>query len=221
MVIKCDQESGDPIRNADGFCESVEIGETGLFVSALSKLATFEGYLDKQASNKKILTDVFEQGDQYFNSGDLLTRHENNWLSFADRVGDTYRWKSENVSTMEVAAIINKFPEVLDANVYGVEIESTEGKAGMALMNVTESFDFEKFAEHVEKNLNTFQMPYFLRITDTMKTTGTFKHQKEDLKKLGFDPSISEEALYFYQKGKYVELSQELYDSIQSGVERV
>ena len=221
LVIKCDQESGDPIRNADGFCESVEIGETGLFVSALSKLATFEGYLDKQASNKKILTDVFEEGDQYFNSGDLLTRHENNWLSFADRVGDTYRWKSENVSTMEVAAIINKFPEVLDANVYGVEIESTEGKAGMALMNVTEGFDFEKFAEHVEKNLNTFQMPYFLRITDTMKTTGTFKHQKEDLKKLGFDPSISEEALYFYQKGKYVELSQELYDSIQSGVERV
>ena len=102
-----------------------------------------------------------------------------------------------------------------------MEIESKEGKAGMALMNVTEGFDFEKFAEHVEKNLNTFQMPYFLRITDTMKTTGTFKHQKEDLKKLGFDPSISEEALYFYQKGKYVELSQELYDSIQSGVERV
>ncbi|MDA9595015.1 AMP-binding protein, partial [SAR86 cluster bacterium] len=119
LVIKCDQESGEPIRNEDGYCESVGINETGLFVSKLSKIATFEGYLDKQASNKKIMSDVFSEGDLWFNSGDLLTRHENNWLSFADRVGDTYRWKSENVSTMEVAAIVNKYKEVLDSNVYG------------------------------------------------------------------------------------------------------
>ena len=117
-------------------------------LSKLSKIATFEGYLDKQASNKKIMTDVMEDGDNWFNSGDLLTRHENNWLSFADRVGDTYRWKSENVSTMEVAAIINKYPEVLDSNVYGVEVESADGRAGMALMNVSEDFDFEVFVLH-------------------------------------------------------------------------
>ncbi len=159
-------------------------------------------------------------GDAWFNSGDLLTRHENNWLSFADRVGDTYRWKSENVSTMEVAAIINKYPEVLDSNVYGVEVESADGRAGMALMNVTGEFDFEVFSEHVEKNLNAFQRPCFVRIAEEMKTTGTFKHQKEDLKKQGFDPSVIEDKLYFYQKGNYVEIDDSLYQRIQSGEER-
>ena len=88
------------------------------------------------------MSDVFKKGDLWFNSGDLLIRHENNWLSFADRVGDTYRWKSENVSTMEVAAIVNKYDQVLDSNVYGVEVKSAEGRAGMALLSVTDEFNF-------------------------------------------------------------------------------
>ena len=220
LVVKCDLETGEPLKNSEGFCESVDFGETGLFISELSKLATFEGYLDKQASNKKIMTDVMKDDDTWFNSGDLLTRHENNWLSFADRVGDTYRWKSENVSTMEVAAIINKYPEVLDSNVYGVEVQSADGRAGMALMNVSNNFDFEVFSDHIEKNMNTFQRPCFVRIAEVMKTTGTFKHQKEDLKKQGFDPSMIEDKLYFYQKGKYVKIDQPLYERIQSGEER-
>ena len=220
LVVKCDLETGEPLKNSEGFCESVDFGETGLFISELSKLATFEGYLDKQASNKKIMTDVMKDGDTWFNSGDLLTRHENNWLSFADRVGDTYRWKSENVSTMEVAAIINKYPEVFDSNIYGVEVQSADGRAGMALMNVSKNFDFEVFSDHIEKNMNTFQRPCFVRIAEVMKTTGTFKHQKEDLKKQGFDPSMIEDKLYFYQKGKYVEIDQPLYERIQSGEER-
>ena len=220
LVIKCDQETGEPIRNKDGYCESVDVGETGLFISELSKIATFEGYLDKQASNKKIMSDVFKKDDLWFNSGDLLIRHENNWLSFADRVGDTYRWKSENVSTMEVAAIVNKYNQVLDSNVYGVEVKSAEGRAGMALLSVTNEFNFKEFSEHIEKNLNAFQLPYFLRITETMKTTGTFKHQKEDLKKQGFDPQLIEDKIYFYQKGDYIEMSSDLYNRIQSGEER-
>ena len=220
LVIKCDQETGEPIRNKDGYCESVDVGETGLFISELSKIATFEGYLDKQASNKKIMSDVFKKDDLWFNSGDLLIRHENNWLSFADRVGDTYRWKSENVSTMEVAAIVNKYNQVLDSNVYGVEVKSAEGRAGMALLSVTDEFNFNEFSEHIEKNLNAFQLPYFLRITETMKTTGTFKHQKEDLKKQGFDPQLIEDKIYFYQKGDYIEITSDLYNRIQSGEER-
>jgi acyl-CoA synthetase (AMP-forming)/AMP-acid ligase II len=220
LVVKCDLETGEPLKNSEGFCESVDFGETGLFISELSKLATFEGYLDKQASNKKIMTDVMKDGDTWFNSGDLLTRHENNWLSFADRVGDTYRWKSENVSTMEVAAIINKYPEVFDSNIYGVEVQSADGRAGMALMNVSNNFDFEVFSDHIERNMNTFQRPCFVRIAEVMKTTGTFKHQKEDLKKQGFDPSMIEDKLYFYQKGKYVKIDQPLYERIQSGEER-
>ena len=220
LVIKCDQETGEPIRNEDGYCESVDIGETGLFISELSKIATFEGYLDKQASNKKIMSDVFKKDDLWFNSGDLLIRHENNWLSFADRVGDTYRWKSENVSTMEVAAIVNKYDQVLDSNVYGVEVKSAEGRAGMALLSVTDEFNFNEFSEHITKNLNAFQLPYFLRITEKMKTTGTFKHQKEDLKKQGFDPELIEDKVFFYQKGDYIEMNSDLYERIQSGEER-
>ena len=108
----------------------------------------------------------------------------------------------------------------LDSNVYGVEVQSAEGKAGMALMNVSDNFDFDVFSNHIEKNLNAFQLPYFIRIAEVMKTTGTFKHQKEDLKKQGFDPSVIEDKLYFYQKGKYVEIDSSLYEKIQSGEQR-
>ena len=90
----------------------------------------------------------------------------------------------------------------------------------MALLSVTDEFNFNEFSEHIEKNLNAFQLPYFLRITETMKTTGTFKHQKEDLKKQGFDPELIEDKLYFYQKGNYIEMNNELYNRIQSGEER-
>ena len=121
---------------------------------------------------------------------------------------------------MEVAAIVNKYDQVLDSNVYGVEVKSAEGRAGMALLSVTDEFNFNEFSEHIEKNLNAFQLPYFLRITETMKTTGTFKHQKEDLKKQGFDPESIEDKIYFYQKGNYIEMNNDLYNRIQSGEER-
>ncbi|MFL2754437.1 MAG: AMP-binding protein [Gammaproteobacteria bacterium] len=220
-VIKCNLDSGEPILDSKGFCQKVKVGETGLYIQAISLTAKYQGYRDKQASVKKIMNDVFKSGDTFFNTGDLIKLHENNWLSFADRVGDTYRWKSENVSTMEVAAIVNKFSEVLDANVYGVEVKSAEGKAGMAMMNVAIDFDIDRFAEHVNDNLNAFQKPYFLKVTNTMQTTGTFKHQKEDLKKLGFNPATSNDPIFFLQNNKYIELNDDLYQKIQSGEERI
>lgn len=219
-IIHCNKDDGSPILNDEGFCTKVSEGETGLYIQKISSSAKFQGYLDAQASNKKILQNVFKTGDQYFNTGDLITLHDNNWLSFADRVGDTYRWKSENVSTMEVAAILNNASGVMDCNVYGVQVESAEGKAGMAAMNVSDEFSFISFIEHVNKNLNTFQKPYFLRLTKEMQTTGTFKHQKEDLKKQGFNPSLIKDKLYFLQKDNYVEIDQALYNRIHSGDER-
>ena len=219
-IIHCNKDDGSPILNDEGFCTKVSEGETGLYIQKISSSAKFQGYLDAQASNKKILQNVFKTGDQYFNTGDLITLHDNNWLSFADRVGDTYRWKSENVSTMEVAAILNNASGVMDCNVYGVQIDSAEGKAGMAAMNVSDEFSFISFIEHVNKNLNTFQKPYFLRLTKEMQTTGTFKHQKEDLKKQGFNPSLIKDKLYFLQKNNYVEIDQALYNRIHSGDER-
>ena len=219
-IIHCNKDDGSPILNDEGFCTKVSEGETGLYIQKISSSAKFQGYLDAQASNKKILQNVFKTGDQYFNTGDLITLHDNNWLSFADRVGDTYRWKSENVSTMEVASILNNASGVMDCNVYGVQIDSAEGKAGMAAMNVSDEFSFISFIEHVNKNLNTFQKPYFLRLTKEMQTTGTFKHQKEDLKKQGFNPSLIKDKLYFLQKNNYVEIDQALYNRIHSGDER-
>ena len=219
-IIHCNKDDGSPILNDEGFCTKVSEGETGLYIQKISSSAKFQGYLDAQASNKKILQNVFKTGDQYFNTGDLITLHDNNWLSFADRVGDTYRWKSENVSTMEVAAILNNASGVMDCNVYGVQVDSAEGKAGMAAMNVSDEFSFLSFIEHVNKNLNTFQKPYFLRLTKEMQTTGTFKHQKEDLKKQGFNPSLIKDKLYFLQKDNYVEIDQALYNRIHSGDER-
>ena len=219
-IIHCNKDDGSPILNSEGFCTKVSEGETGLYIQKISSSAKFQGYLDAQASNKKILQNVFKTGDQYFNTGDLITLHDNNWLSFADRVGDTYRWKSENVSTMEVAAILNNANGVMDCNVYGVQVDSAEGKAGMAAMNVSDEFSFISFIEHVNKNLNTFQKPYFLRLTKEMQTTGTFKHQKEDLKKQGFNPSLIKDKLYFLQKDNYVEIDQALYNRIHSGDER-
>ena len=219
-IIHCNKDDGSPILNDKGFCTKVSEGETGLYIQKISSSAKFQGYLDAQASNKKILQNVFKTGDQYFNTGDLITLHDNNWLSFADRVGDTYRWKSENVSTMEVAAILNNASGVMDCNVYGVQVDSAEGKAGMAAMNVSDEFSFISFIEHVNKNLNTFQKPYFLRLTKEMQTTGTFKHQKEDLKKQGFNPSLIKDKLYFLQKDNYVEIDQALYNRIHSGDER-
>ena len=219
-IIHCNKDDGSPILNNEGFCTKVSEGETGLYIQKISSSAKFQGYLDAQASNKKILQNVFKTGDQYFNTGDLITLHDNNWLSFADRVGDTYRWKSENVSTMEVAAILNNASGVMDCNVYGVQVDSAEGKAGMAAMNVSDEFSFISFIEHVNKNLNAFQKPYFLRLTKEMQTTGTFKHQKEDLKKQGFNPSLIKDKLYFLQKDNYVEIDQALYNRIHSGDER-
>ena len=219
-IIHCNKDDGSPILNDEGFCTKVSEGETGLYIQKISSSAKFQGYLDAQASNKKILQNVFKTGDQYFNTGDLITLHDNNWLSFADRVGDTYRWKSENVSTMEVAAILNNASGVMDCNVYGVQVDSAEGKAGMAAMNVSDEFSFISFIEHVNKNLNTFQKPYFLRLTKEMQTTGTFKHQKEDLKKQGFNPSLIKDKLYFLQKDNYVEIDHALYNRIHSGDER-
>ena len=219
-IIHCNKDDGSPILNDKGFCTKVSEGETGLYIQKISSSAKFQGYLDAQASNKKILQNVFKTGDQYFNTGDLITLHDNNWLSFADRVGDTYRWKSENVSTMEVAAILNNASGVMDCNVYGVQVDSAEGKAGMAAMNVSDEFSFISFIEHVNKNLNAFQKPYFLRLTKEMQTTGTFKHQKEDLKKQGFNPSLIKDKLYFLQKDNYIEIDHTLYNRIHSGDER-
>ena len=216
-LVRCDLETGEVVRNAAGFCEKVDVGETGLLVAEISTTSPFDGYADKKATEKKILQGVFSKGDRFFNSGDLIALHENSWISFADRVGDTFRWKGENVSTNEVAEVLNDAPGVLESNVYGVLIPGTDGRAGMASLNCREEFSIEAFASFVTEKLPGYQRPYFVRLQQDMRITGTFKHQKVDYRKEGFDPSAVSDPLFFLDGDTYHTVTQEVFASLQDG----
>lgn len=223
IIVKCDLATGEPIRNSKGLCEEIGVGQTGLLLGEISRVMKFDGYLDQDATNKKIMKNVLKRGDQYFNTGDLVVLHDNKWLAFGDRVGDTFRWKGENVSTNEVAEIINKAAGVLESNVYGVQVPHCDGRAGMAALNVNDSFDIAQLAEFVKKNLANYQKPYFVRILDqgAMRITGTFKHQKVDYRNEGFNPAKVSDKLYFFKgnhtDGHYVPIDGELYAQIEAG----
>ena len=183
VLLRCDLETGEPHRNAAGRCEEATEGETGLFVAPISAAFPFDGYADEAATKKKVLENILKDGDRYFNSGDLLTLHDDGWLSFADRVGDTFRWKGENVSTNEVAEILNGAPGVLETNVYGVQVPGADGRAGMASVNCGPEFSIDGFAEFAIAHLPGYQRPIFVRIQSDMRTTVTLKHQKVDYRR--------------------------------------
>lgn len=217
-VIECDPETGDVVRDAQGRCVRVEApGMKGLLIGKISRVATFDGYIDGRATESKILRDVFSKGDSWFNTGDLVTVHEDDWLSFADRVGDTFRWKGENVSTSEVALTLNEAPGVLESNVYGVVVPGAEGRAGMASLRVSESFDIAAFARHVTSKLPSYARPLFLRLDDGIQVTSTFKHQKRDYMRAGFDPESVRAPLYVLTNGAYQKLDGDLYERIRTG----
>jgi len=216
-LVACDLETGAVRRDRRGRCQRVErSGETGLFIGRISRIATFDGYVDARASEAKILRDVFEKGDAWFDSGDLLTLHEDGWVSFADRVGDTFRWKGENVSTTEVATLLTAAPGVLEANVYGVGIPGADGRAGMASIRVSEAFDLRAFVEHTERALPRYARPLFVRVQNEMRVTGTFKHQKTDYRKEGYDPQRVRDPLFALLGSSYVPVTPELYAAIQA-----
>jgi len=217
-LVRCDATTGEPLRDAAGRCERVAPGEVGLLIGRISKLTSFDGYVDEKATEKKVLRDVFKPGDRWFDSGDLLQLHEGRWLSFADRAGDTFRWKGENVSTNEVADILDAFPTVHEANVYGVEIPGADGRAGMAAVKTEEGFDLEAFAAHVNEELASYQRPLFLRLlAGDMNVTGTFKHQKVEYRDQGWDPARVDDPLFVLLEGRYQPLDAGLADRIRQG----
>ncbi len=215
-LLRCDVETGEPYRSPKGYCEPSKIGETGLFVAKIISAIPFDGYADKSESNKKILTDVFKKGDQFFNSGDLMVLHDDKWLSFADRVGDTFRWKGENVSTNEVAEILNNAPGVLETNVYGVEIPGADGRGGMASVHCSSEFSIETFGRFALENLASYQCPIFVRLQDQMSITVTLKHQKVGYRREGYDPSRVSDPLYVLDGTEYLELTAEIFRQIQN-----
>ncbi|CAB1338935.1 unnamed protein product [Coregonus sp. 'balchen'] len=194
-------------------------GNTGLLVSKITDIAPFVGYAkNSQQTEKKRLRDVFQKGDLYFNSGDLLKIDQDNFIYFQDRVGDTFRWKGENVATTEVADILTLIDFVQEANVYGVQVPGHEGRIGMAAVTVKEGeqFDGNKTFSHVASYLPPYARPRFIRIQNAVEVTGTFKQMKVRLVEEGFDPACIPDPLYILQERKqsYTPMSGQVYSAI-------
>ncbi|XP_029767572.1 long-chain fatty acid transport protein 6 isoform X2 [Terrapene carolina triunguis] len=221
-LIKYDFKKDEPIRNRHGWCEKVKKGEAGLLISKVNAKNPFFGYAgSKKHTEKKLLCAVFKKGDIYFNTGDLMVQDQENFLYFWDRIGDTYRWKGENVATTEVSDVIGMLDFIQEANVYGVPVPDHEGKVGMVsvILKPNKSLDLEQMYEQVVTYLPGYACPLFLRLQETMEMTGTFKQQKFRLVREGFNPSAITDPLYFLYSSKksYVPLTKELHDKILSG----
>jgi fatty-acyl-CoA synthase len=227
-LVRFDVEMGEPARGDDGFCVRCGTNEAG---EALGKVrddqasvgSRFDGYTTKQDSEKRILRDVFERGDAWFRTGDLMRRDEKGFYYFVDRVGDTFRRKGENVATSEVAAALCEFEGVRHANVYGVAVPGIEGRVGMATLVTESEIDLAGLRMHLEGRLPAYARPVFLRISSEVETTGTFKYSKTELVRQGYDPAACGDAVYFdlMEAKAFVALDEELYDRIQSGEVRV
>lgn len=223
-LVRFDVDKGEPVRNAQSLCTACgpnEIGEAlGRVVNDAANVGSrFEGYTDKQASERKILRDVFEAGDAWVRTGDLMRKDENGFFYFVDRVGDTFRWKGENVATSEVSEAICAFPGVKHATVYGVTIPAADGRAGMAALVTAGSLDLCALREHLADYLPPYARPVFLRVQDDIEVTGTFKYSKTDLVRQGYDPCATADTIYFDNPASqsFHRLDEELYGRIQGG----
>ncbi|MFO1018346.1 MAG: long-chain-acyl-CoA synthetase [Hyphomonadaceae bacterium] len=220
-LVKFDVEAEMPVRNHDGLCVLTEPGEPGEAVGLIKDDArhNFTGYADKAASDRKILRDVLEKGDAWFRTGDLMRQDEEGYFYFVDRIGDTFRWKGENVSTTEVAEVISRYPGVDEANVYGVKVAELDGRAGMAAITPGAGFKMDGVRDYLVRELPNYARPIFIRMTPAIETTGTFKYRKVDLVRDGFDPAKIEHEVYFDhpEQHAYVRVTPELFAQIQAG----
>lgn len=223
-LVQFNTETEQVVRGADGLCIKCELGEAG---EALGKISNdpntptgrFDGYARKEETEKKILRDVFEKDDQWFRTGDLLKQDKLGYFYFVDRIGDTFRWKGENVSTNEVSEAISVFAGIKEANVYGVAIPGTDGRAGIASIVSDNDLDLVKLHHHINKELPDYARPLFIRISHEMEVTGTFKHRKVDLVKEGIDLLAIKEPVYFNSPTdrQFVPLAHDLHDQICTG----
>jgi fatty-acyl-CoA synthase len=225
-IVKVDADNGAPLRDENGLCVACgrnEIGEAvGRIGTADEGGGRFEGYTDKTETEKKVLHDVFAKGDAWFRTGDLMRLDEQGFFHFVDRIGDTFRWKGENVATSEVNEAIRECEGVLDATTYGVEIPGHDGRAGMAAIVVDGNFDFKGLANHLARRLPPYAHPLFLRICASLDSTETFKQKKQVLVREGFDPSVMGEPLRYREpkSGDYLPLDAQVHANIASGVIR-
>jgi citronellyl-CoA synthetase len=184
----------------------------------------FDGYTEKDKTEKVIMRNVLKKGDSFFNTGDLVHYMGFKHTQFVDRLGDTYRWKGENVSTTEVEGIMGRFPGIAEAIVYGVEIPNNSGRAGMAKLILNQplkDFDFDHLYDFMKKEMPPFAIPLFLRISETTDTTSTMKYLKGPLKTEGYDCDKTSDSLYFLMPDKvFSKITPEIRDNINKGIYR-
>jgi fatty-acyl-CoA synthase len=227
-LVKFDAAAGAPARDRSGFCLRCATGEAG---EAIGKIhddsshpgAQFEGYTDAAQSEQKILRNVFVRGDAWYRTGDLMRMDAGGFFYFVDRIGDTFRWKGENVATAEVAVAIAAFPGVKEADVYGVRVPGSEGAAGMVALVAEGDLNLGEFRRHLARQLPPYARPLFLRITDRIAATATFKHRNYDLRREGYDPTGTSDPIYFDDQARraFVRLDHELFRRLQAGEVRL
>ena len=227
-LVRSDAATGLPVRDTEGRCIRCGPGETGEAIGRIADRESaggspFEGYVDADATSAKVLRDVFAVGDTWYRTGDLMTRDAEGFFFFVDRIGDTFRWKGENVSTGEVASVLESCRGVADVAVYGVSVPQTEGRAGMAALVVNGDFDIAAFRQEVAARLAAYARPLFLRIVAALGVTGTFKLTKQELTAQGYDPARVQDPLYFdsARAGRYERLDALLHQRIIQGLERL
>ena len=226
-LVRFDVQAGVPLRGADGFCIRCAVDEPGEAIGRIAgggELAgRFEGYSDTSETERKVLRSVFAEGDAWYHTGDLMRRDRAGYFYFVDRIGDTFRWKGENVSTGEVESAVAACPGVAGAVVYGVAVPGAEGRAGMAALVAGDGFDPARLRAHLAEQLPDYARPVFLRIVGAIGVTGTFKPQKQTLAVQGFDPAATTDALYFDDRraGEFVALDATLYRRIAAGEVRL
>lgn len=226
-LVRYDEATGLPFRDAAGRCVRVSKGEVGEAIGRISATKagaqSFEGYTDEKATQSKIVRGIFADGDAWVRTGDLMRIDERGFWYFVDRIGDTFRWKGENVATTEVAAVVSSFKGVLDVTVFGVAVPQADGRAGMAALTLSSQFDLAGFTAHVTARLPAYARPIFLRFTESIDVTGTFKHQTRALQEQGIDPAKTNDRLMVYDSAThaYTSLDVDRFRAICRGTFRL
>jgi fatty-acyl-CoA synthase len=227
-LVRSDPATGLPVRDAAGRCVRSALDEAGEAIGRIAEGeskagARFEGYADSDATRAKVLRDVFAPGDAWYRTGDLMTRDAEGFFYFHDRIGDTFRWKGENVSTTEVASALESCRGVTGVAVYGVSVPHAEGRAGMAALVVNGDFDLGTFRQEASGLLPVYARPLFLRLVAALDLTGTFKVTVKALVTQGYDPDRVSDPLYFDSVGDgcYERLDAPQYQRIIQGLERL
>lgn len=227
-LVRFDVTSELPLRGREGRCERCAAGEIGEALGQISdgtnhSVGKFEGYADSDATDRKILRDVFEKGDSWYRTGDLMWQDAEGFYYFADRIGDTFRWKGENVSTTEVTAIALSCDGVVDAAVYGVGVPGIDGRAGMIAVAIKDGFDLPKLKAHLAEQLPEYARPVFVRIAPRIELTGTLKRNKQQLARQGFDPQQSPDPLFYADResGTYLPITPGVFAQLAAGLTRL